>query len=82
MAASANAPRGTAATFPPIPLRHRLIGLGSVYGKTIRDSRLAFIVATGLLAGMAVAMGATLPTVFPTPEARLEVNALVEAMPA
>ncbi len=82
MAASASAPRGTAATYPPVPLHRRLYGFGSVYGKTVRDSRLAFIIATGLLAGMAMAMGAALPTVFPTPQARLEVNALVEAMPA
>ena len=82
MAASASTPRRPAATYPPIPLHRRLYGFGSVYGKTIRDSRLAFIVATGLLAGMAMAMGAALPTVFPTPQARLEVNALVEAMPA
>ena len=82
MAASASTPRGTAATYPPIPLHRRLYGFGSVYGKTVRDSRLAFIIATGLLAGMAMLMGAALPTVFPTPEARLEVNALVDAMPA
>ena len=82
MAASTSTPRGSAATYPPIPLHRRLYGFGSVYGKTVRDSRLAFIIATGLLAGMAMLMGAALPTVFPTPQARLEVNALVEAMPA
>ena len=82
MAASARTPRGVAAPFPPIPLRRRLFGFGSVYGKTIRDSRLAFIIAAGLLGGMALLMGAAVPTVFPTPEARLEVNALIDAMPA
>ena len=46
-----------AATFPPIPLRRRLYGFGSIYGKTIRDSRLAFIIAAGLLGGMALVMG-------------------------
>ena len=40
MAASTGAPRQTAATFPPIPLRKRLYGFGSIYGKTVRDSRL------------------------------------------
>ena len=34
---------------PPIPLRRRIYGFGSVYGKTIRDSRLAFIIVAGLL---------------------------------
>lgn len=82
MAASTGTPRGTVAAYPPIPLHRRVYGFGSVYGKTVRDSRLAFIIATGLLAGMAMLMGAALPTVFPTPQARLEVNALVESMPA
>ena len=59
-----------------------MYGFGSVYGKTIRDSRLAFIIAAGLLGGMALLMGAAVPQVFPTPEARLEVDALIGAMPA
>jgi len=82
MAASTHTPRGAAAAFPPIPLRRRLVGLGSVYGKTIRDSRLSFIIAAGLLGGMALLMGAALPQIFPTPQARQEVNALIDAMPA
>ena len=57
MATSAGSPRrAVAATFPPIPLRRRLYGFGSIYGKTIRDSRLAFIVAAGLLAGVMLAI--------------------------
>lgn len=82
MAASTHSPRGTAAPFPPIPLRRRLVGLGSVYGKTIRDSRLSFIVAAGLLGGMALLMGAAVPTIFPTPAARAAVDELIAAMPA
>jgi ABC-2 type transport system permease protein len=82
MAASTHPPRGTAATYPAIPLRRRLVGLGSVYGKTIRDSRLSFIIAAGLLGGMALLMGAALPTIFPTPAARAAVDDLIGAMPA
>ena len=83
MAVSAGAPRPTvAASFPPIPLRRRLYGFGSIYGKTIRDSRLAFIIAAGLLGGMALVMGAAIGTVFPTPAARLEVDKLIGSMPA
>lgn len=83
MAVSAGAPRTrAAASFPPIPLHRRLYGFGSIYGKTIRDSRLAFIIAAGLLGGLALVMGTALGTVFPTPEARLEVNNLVGSMPA
>ena len=51
MAASTGAPRQPAATFPPIPLRKRIYGFGSIYGKTIRDSRLSFIIAAGMFGG-------------------------------
>lgn len=59
----------------------RIYGLGSIYGKTIRDSRLAFIIAAGLLGGLSLVMGAAISTVFPTPEARGEINALIGGMP-
>jgi ABC-2 type transport system permease protein len=72
----------SAAARPAIPLHRRLYGFGSVYGKTIRDSRLSVTIASGLLGGLSLAMGAAIGTVFPTPEARLEVNRLVGTMPA
>ena len=82
MAASAGAPRHPVATFTPIPFHARIYGLGSIFGKTIRDSRLAFIIAAGMFGGLALVMGAAISTVFPTPEARVEVNKLVSSMPA
>jgi ABC-2 type transport system permease protein len=83
MTVSAGAPRRTAATtFPPIPLRRRLYGFGSIYGKTIRDSRLAFIIAAGLLGGMSLVMGVAVSNIFPTPESRLAVDALFGSVPA
>jgi ABC-2 type transport system permease protein len=60
----------------------RIYGFGSVFGKTIRDSRLSFIIAAGMFGGLALVMGAAIGTVFPTPEARHEVNKLVSSMPA
>jgi ABC-2 type transport system permease protein len=80
MTASAGAP-SRAAAIPAIPLRRRLYGFGSIYGKTIRDSRLAFIIAAGLLGGMALVMGAAVANIFPTPQARLEVDKLFTGMP-
>jgi len=80
--ASAGTPRSAAAIYPPIPLRRRLYGFGSIYGKTIRDSRLAFIIAAGLLGGMALFMGFGINSAFPTPAARLEVDKLIGSMPA
>ncbi len=67
---------------PPIPLHRRLYGFGSIYGKTIRDSRLAFLVAAGLLGGIALVMGAAIGAVFPTRVARLNVDQLIGSMPA
>ena len=81
MAVQAGSP-GRAAAFPPIPLRRKLYGFGSIYGKTIRDSRLAFIIAAGLLGGMALVMGIAVSNIFPTPAARLEVDALFGSIPA
>jgi len=60
----------------------RFYGFGSIYGKTIRDSRLAFIIAAGMLGGLSLVMGAAISTVFPTPEARTEVDKLIGGMPA
>jgi len=81
MAASAGAPP-IATPIPAIPLHRRLYGFGSIYGKTIRDSRLAFIIAAGLLGGMALVMGAAVGSVFPDPAARLAVDKLIGSMPA
>lgn len=81
MAANATAPRQIAA-YPPISLRKRLFGLGSIYGKTMRDSRLAFIIAAGLFGGLTLVMGAAVGQVFPTPEARKALNEIVGSMPA
>ena len=83
MAANASVPRQrVAATFPPIPLRRRLYGFGSIYGKTMRDSRLAFIIAAGLFGGMALVMGAAIASIFPTAQSRVEVSALFGSIPA
>ena len=59
----------------------RIYGFGSIYGKTVRDSRLAFIIAAGLLGGLSLVMGAAISTVFPTPESRTEIDKLIGGMP-
>ena len=63
-------------------VRSRIYGFGTLYGKTMRDSRLAFLIAAGLLGGLSLAMGAAISTVFPTPEARHEVDKLIGGIPA
>ena len=82
MAASTGAPRVPAAAFPAIPLRKRLYGFGSIYGKTIRDSRLSFIIAAGLLGGMALVMGAAVSSIFPSEAARHALDSLFGGIPA
>ncbi len=82
MTARGDTPVRVATVFAPIPLHRRLYGFGSIYGKTIRDSRLAFIIAAGLFGGLSLVMGAAIGAVFPTPEARHAVDKLVGSMPA
>ena len=64
-----------------VSLWSRIYGFGSIYAKSIRDARLAFIIVAGLLGGLALAMGAAIPSVFPTPESRLEIDKLIGGMP-
>lgn len=68
--------------YPRIPLHRRVYGFGSIYGKTIRDSRLAFIIVAGLLGGLTFVLGAAITKVFPTSQSRLEVDRLIGSMPA
>ncbi len=60
----------------------RIYGFGSIYGKTIRDSRLAFIIAAGLLGGMSLVMGAAVANIFATEAARHQLDTLFGGIPA
>jgi ABC-2 type transport system permease protein len=55
---------------PSVPLWSRLYGFGSVYAKTVRDSRLAFIIVAGLLGGIMLYATVAIPAAFPTQESR------------
>ena len=81
MAAGTGSP-SLAATLPAIPFRSRIYGFGSIYGKTVRDSRLAFIIAAGLLGGMSLVMAAGVSSIFPTPASRGEIDKLIGSIPA
>jgi ABC-2 type transport system permease protein len=70
-----------AASAPHIPLRSRLYGLGSVFGKSLRDSRLGVLVVAGLLGVMTLAGGMTMSSTYGTAEARLELAAMSASMP-
>ena len=83
MSMQAEVRRTAALTFTRRPsLRSRVIGLGSVFGKTLRDSRRAILVA-GIGVGMLVFFTASqVAAEFSTPEARAEMAALPEQLPA
>ena len=64
-----------------VPFGSRLYGLGSVFGKTLRDARLGLLVIAALLGVMTLAGGITMSSTYGTPEARLELAAMSGDMP-
>jgi ABC-2 type transport system permease protein len=78
---TAAAPAAPAGTFMQPSLRSRLWGLGSVYGKSIRDSRRAIIAAAVLLFIVFVGITEAIATQFATPESRAEMVALINSVP-
>jgi polyether ionophore transport system permease protein len=59
----------------------RIYGLGSVFAKTIRDSRRATVITAAVLALAFLGLGKAIVTEFDTPESRAEIEALVAAVP-
>jgi ABC-2 type transport system permease protein len=59
----------------------RVYGFGSIYAKTIRDSRLAFIIVAGLMAGLMLAAGAAIGKAYPTVESRQDLVRLATDLP-
>jgi ABC-2 type transport system permease protein len=64
----------------PISLRSRLFGLGSVFGKAIRDSRRAFLIEVLFLGGFLLVILAGVGTAYPTQAARDELARLANDM--
>ena len=60
----------------------RIYGLGTVYAKGLRDSRLAVLIMCGLIGGMFLATGAAFGSAYATAESRKELAALVSSLPA
>jgi ABC-2 type transport system permease protein len=59
----------------------RIYGLGTVYAKTLRDSRLAVLIMLGLLGGMFLSTGVAFGKAYNTVESRQELAALVNSLP-
>lgn len=64
-----------------VPLRRRLDGLGSVYGKTLRDSRRGALLVGGLLGLLLVVGGGAAATEYGTAAARRELAIMSASMP-
>lgn len=59
----------------------RLLGLGSVFGKTIRDSRRAVLIVGGITGGLIFVLAAAVVSQFSTPESRREISELIASVP-
>ena len=59
----------------------RIYGFGSVFGKTLRDSRRAILLVGGVLALILVGVSQAIVSEFSTPESREEIVNLVNAVP-
>jgi hypothetical protein len=64
--------RPAAGPAAPIPVHRRLLGLGSVFGKAVRDSRRVFIVELALLGLFLLVVLAGVASAYPTQAARDE----------
>jgi len=78
---TADAARTPLAVVSAPSLRSRIYGLGSVYGKTLRDSRRAFLLATGLIVLLFVTGGAAIAAAFGTVETRQQAAGLASILP-
>ena len=65
----------------PAPLRRRIYGFGSVFGKTLRDSRRAILLVGGVLALLLIGVSSAIIAEFSTPAARHELETVVAAVP-
>ena len=72
----------TTAALTPRSTWSRVYGFGSVYAKTMRDSRLSFLIVAGLLASLLLSSGAAFGEAYATPESRAALAALVASLPA
>jgi ABC-2 type transport system permease protein len=64
-----------------VPWFSRVYGLGSIYAKALRDSRLSLIILVGLTGGLMLVVGAAIGKDMSTPASRLDLVRLVESMP-
>ena len=64
-----------------MPLIQRIYGLGSIFAKTLRDSRRATILVGGVLGLMVIGIGAAIVSQFATPQSRQEMGDVIRSVP-
>ena len=69
------------AASPHPSLGRRVYGLGSIFGKTLRDSRWSILVVAAVLGLMIVAGGGTMASTYGTPETRAELALMSRTLP-
>ncbi len=70
-----------AAVVSPVPLFQRIYGFGSVFAKTIRDSRRATL-AVGFIFGLTlIGVSKAIVSEFATPQSRVELGDVIRAVP-
>ncbi len=65
----------------PVPAVSRVFGLGSIFAKTLRDSRRATVIVGGAIGLLTVVVAAGIISQFATPAARTEIRGIVDAVP-
>jgi len=66
----------------PVPFLRRVYGLGSVFGKTIRDSRRATIIVGVVLGILLIGVAKAIVSEFATVQSRQEMGDLIRSVPA
>jgi ABC-2 type transport system permease protein len=64
-----------------VSLWSRIYGLGSIFAKTVRDSRRATLITAGVLALVFIGVSRAITAEFDTPQSRAELENLVNAVP-
>jgi ABC-2 type transport system permease protein len=74
---------GTTTPSPAVapPGVSRVYGFGSIFAKTLRDSRRATIAVAAVLGFLLILVSAAIATEFDTPESRAQIAALIAAVP-
>lgn len=74
-------PQSAPSVHPGVGLAQRIYGFGSVFGKTLRDSRRATILVGVVLGLMLIGISKTIVDQFATPQSRTELGDLIRSVP-